>query len=284
MKKTIFVIIVLVFASAVLTACGGIALNEPVSSTQQLAAETGSSDEEQVPGGDEPLESGIERSAEELATFILRAEHVYRDLVFGELFIGHWDEASEEWIQSIYLEEAPDYWLESSEGHFQGFYMQRWRVLPSSGFTSIAELNAAVHEYWSEDFGVFTDMGTESIDYAEFDGALYFFPAMASGVGDSFAGVIWELAQFEVLHQADNNMNVRAEVYITSYGELLRATLKWEIVDGKIVVRDVEWGEVILWRDAPEAIDAMIASGRWTEEQVAHNWESGWFEQQVAWN
>jgi len=231
----------------------------------------------------EPEEAAMERTVEEFAALILRAEQVYRDLVLGDLFSGHLDEASGEWAWSEYLEEAPDLWIETPEGPYRGWNMPRWRVLPSSGFTSIAELNAAVHEYWSNDFEVRTIQATESIDYAELDGALYFFPAMASGVGDAFLGVIWELTQFEVLHQADKHATVRAEAYFTSYGELYQGTLQWDLENDRIVTRDIEWGELVLWRDAPEAIDAMVASGRWTEEQVAHNWESGWFEQQEAW-
>jgi len=196
-----------------------------------------------------------ERTVEEFAAFILNAEQVYRDIVLADLFSGHWDEALDEWILSEYLEEAPNLWP-----------VHGWRVLPSSGFTSISDLNVAVHEYWSENFGVSTNPdNTESFDYAEIDGSLYFFPAMASGVGDSFLGVIWELAQFEVLHQTGKHATLRAQVYITSYGEIYRGSLQWEILDGRIVAREIDWGHFVLWNDVPEAIDAMVSSGRWVD-------------------
>jgi hypothetical protein len=106
---------------------------------------------------------------------------------------------------------------------------------------------------------------------------------MASGVGDVFLGVIWELTEFEVLYQSDKRATVRAETYLTSYGNLSRGFLLWELENDKVITRDVEWSQFVLWRDFPEAIDAMVASGRWTEDQVAHDWESGWFEQQEVW-
>jgi hypothetical protein len=210
-------------------------------------------------------------SEEDVATFILLAEQVYRDIILGGLFEGRWDEELEEWIWSEYLEEAQDLQID-------GFNMLRWRVLPSSGFTSVLELNNAVHEYWSDDFEVSETPRTESIDYMELDGALYFLPAMASGIGDSFFGILWELAEFEILSQEDNNITAYANVYLTSYGDLFRGTVQWEIKNDRITTRSFDWGEFVLWRDVPEAINAMVTSGRFTEEYVA----SGWIEQQEA--
>ena len=233
----------------------------------------------------EPEETAPERTVEEeLTAFILRAEQVYRDIVLGDLFRWYWDEAAEDWIMSEYLEEAPPFWVYTPNWRPPGGYMMRWRVLPASGFTSIAELNAALHEYWGEDFEVRTNPGvTESIDFVEDDGGLYFFPAMASGIGTSFLGVLWEVTQIELLHQEGTRAVLRADAYLTSYGELYRGVLRWVIMDGRIATRSLEWGDFVLWRDAPHAIDAMVASGRWTEEQVLHDWESGWFERQEDW-
>ena len=288
MKKVFIVIIALIIVSVMLLACAGNEISELISGGESAPIDAEIPDEEPAPTPTltpEPDMTVIESKVEELSAFILRAEKVYRDIVLGDLFSGHWDEVMDEWVWSEYLEEAPDLWIETPDGPYRGWNMPRWRVLPSSGFTSIAELNAAVHEYWSEDFGASTDtIMTESIDYAQIDGALYFFPAMASGIGDSFLGIIWELAQFDVLYQtADNHVTMRADIYLISYGNLYHGILHWEIADGRIAERDIEWGEFVLWRDMPEAIDAMVASRRWTEEQVSYNWESGWFEQQAAW-
>jgi len=232
----------------------------------------------------EPGDLAIDSTMDELVAFILKAEQVYRDIVLGELFNSHMDPDSGEWILSEYVEEAPDYRIDTPEGPYQSMSMFRHRVLPSSGFTSIAELNEVVHEFWSESFKVSSEsIASESIDYAEIDGALYFFPAGASGIGDIFLGVVWELAVFELINQEGNHATVRAEAYLTSYGNLYQCTIQWEIEGSKIVTRDIDFGEHILWRDMPDAIDAMVASGRWTQEYVEHNWESGWFDEQEAW-
>lgn len=68
----------------------------------------------------------------------------------------------------------------------------------------------------------------------------------------------------------------------TSYGELYRGILLWEIVNGRIAAREIQWGEFVFWRDFPEAIDAMVSSGRWSAEAVAGMIEYGLFEQQQA--
>ena len=85
------------------------------------------------------------------------------------------------------------------------------------------------------------------------------------------------------MYQEGEYAVLRADVYVTSYGELYSASLRWEIENGRIATREIEWGELIFWRDFPEAIDAMVASGRWTEAQVLHDWESGWFDMQYDW-
>jgi len=232
----------------------------------------------------EPEDMAAERTVEDFTEFILSAEQVYRDIVLGDLFNSYMDPDTGEWVLSEYVEEAPDYRIDTPEGPYQSMSFFRHRILPSSGFTSIDELNAAVHEYWSEDFEVRSDsISSESIDFAELDGALYIFPAGASGIGDSFLGVIWELATFELLHLINENAVILADVYLTSYGQLYQSTLKWEIVGGKIVSRDLDVGDFVFWRDLPEAIDAMVTSGRWTQEYVTHSRENGWFEEQEAW-
>ena len=248
------------------------------------APETSPIEEHSINQLQEPDEVAIVSTVEDLVAFILQAEQVYRDIVLGALFNSYMDPDSGEWVLSEYVEEAPDYRIDTPEGPYQSVSMFRHRVLPSSGFTSIEDLNAAVHEYWSESFKVSSDsIASESIDYAEIDGELYFFPAGASGIGDSFLGVLWELADFELISHTDDRATVRADVYVTSYGNLYQSTIQWEIEGGKIVERDFEPGDHILWRDMPEAIDAMVTSGRWTQEYVEENWESGWFDEQEAW-
>jgi len=285
--KSIALFIIYTLTILLLTACAGTQTATqaptptPESCPEPSPVEVIFEDPVHEPEDAAPVHNHVE---EELIAFVLRAEKVFRDIVLGDLFSGHYDEESEEWVWSEHVEEAPDFWVDTPEGPYQGWDMMRWRVLPSSGYSSIADLNAAVHEYWSEDFNVSSEsIHNESIDYAEIDGELYFFPAGASGIGDSFLGVIWELAQFELLQQTDDYVTLRADVYLTSYADLYRSTIQWEIADGKIIKRDIEFGEHILWRDFPEAIDAMVKSGRWTENHVAYNWESGWFDDQVLW-
>ena len=185
---------------------------------------------------------------EEFAEFIQRAEQVYRDVVLGALF-WHRDEASDAYTCPYvweHVEEAPDLWIEPCETFRYGWTRPRWRVLPSSGFATIAELNAAVHAYWSEAFGVSTNPAvTEAFVYAEIDGALYFFPALASGVGDAFLNVMWDDDQFEIVQQADGQATLRTSVRIMSYGNLYHGILQWEVVGNRIVAREVEWGEAV---------------------------------------
>ena len=279
MKKIFFALVVMLLLVGAIAACFG--TSEPEEITYPAETEQPTPEETPVPAEtpattpapaetpaptppptQEPEEITLELTVEELTAFILRAEQVYRDIVLGRLFSGHWDEALGDWVWSEYVE---------PEWHQPGRYMLRLRVLPSSGFTTVAELNAALHEYWSEDFQVSTNSRTESIDYKEIDGGLYFFPAEISGVGASFLGVVWELAQFELMYQEGEHAILRADVYVTTYGVLYSASLQWEIANGRVIAREIEWGELVLWQDFPEAIDAMIASGRWTEAQVLHD-------------
>ena len=185
-----------------------------------------------------------EPTEDELVEFILRAEQVYRSIVHGRFFDHHWDEESDEWILNEHIERSPDLWVEHEWAYRGGFYMLRYRVLPSSGYTSIADLNAALHEYWSEDFEVRS--GNPMVyfaDFMEIDGALYYFPPEACGGWAT--RFIFETAQFEILEQTDERTTVRAELYITAVGTLYRGALQWEILGGRIVAKNIDWGYVV---------------------------------------
>ena len=222
-----------------------------------------------------------------IVEFILSAEKVYRDVALGGMFDGNTDAQTGEWVKSEFAEEAPDLWVETPEGPYSGMNMVRRRILPSSGFTSVDDMNAALSEYWNDDFKIesanLEDITTESINFTVIDGELYYFPAMACGIGTIFSGVIWELAEFEVLLQTDDLVIVSADVFVMAEGNLFRSAIVWRIVDNKIASRDFEWGEHVVWRDVPEAINWMVTSGRWTQEQVDENWENGWFDEQELW-
>jgi len=201
--------------------------------TQPSETHTSELEQTETPSTNPPYEHQYAESDltdEEIIAFILRAEQVYRDIIYAQLFSGHWDEELDEWIQSEYTAEVNERF-----GHV-------WRVLPSSGFSSIAELNAAIHEYWDYGFVVGENIESgESNDYAEIDGTLYWFPAGACDVGGTFLNILWERpSQFEVLRQG-NYITVNAKVYYTFHGEIYTADLQWVIENDKITTRWLEW-------------------------------------------
>ena len=199
-----------------------------------------------------PADLTVVHIDDELIGFIIRAEQIYRNIVLGGFFNGYWDEESDEWVMSEYIERAPDLWVEHQWAYGGGFYMMRYRVLPSSGFTSVAGLNAALHKYWSEDFQVRSDNPMVYFaDFMEIDGLLYYFPPMACGpLGINF---IFETAQFEISEHTYGRTTVRADLYITAMGMLHRGTLQWEILGGRIVARDFDWGYTVEYILSPDS-------------------------------
>ena len=187
------------------------------------------------------------RTDDDLIEFIIRAEQVYRDIIYGGASVAgwYWDEKSDGFMRG-HLEEAPDLWVEISYGH--GFYIWRFRVLPSLGYTSIADLNATLHEYWSEDFQIPSgEPWVENNFFVEIDGVLYYLPPEACGgwAVHWATHLVSETAQFETIEQTDESTTVRAETYITAVGTLYRGALQWEIAGGRIVARYFDWGYIV---------------------------------------
>ena len=183
----------------------------------------------------------LARTEKELVDFIVRAEEVYRDIIYGGVVLGGcWDEGSDRFLRG-HLEEAPDLWPVAYHG--VGFYRLRFRVLPSSGYASIADLNAVLHKYWSEEFEVPTgNPWAENNFFVAIDGMLYYTPPEIC-FGSPY--IIFETAQFKTLEQSDERTIVRAELYIIAVGTLYRGALQWEIAGGRIVARDLDWGYVV---------------------------------------
>ena len=60
-----------------------------------------------------------------------------------------------------------------------------------------------------------------------------------NGLWDEESG---ETAQFEIFEQADERIAPAVRNYISAEGTQHRGALQWEIADGRIVARNLDWG------------------------------------------
>ena len=94
--------------------------------------------------------------------------------------------------------------------------------------------------YWGENFEVRAGKPeVHSVGFMEIEGVLYYFPPLADG-GWAMR-FIFETAQFGILEQTNECVIIRAELYLTAEGILSKVALQYEIMDGRIVARNLDW-------------------------------------------
>lgn len=148
-------------------------------------------------------------SAAEFGQIIRRGEQLYSDLILPGTFI---------------LQNAEEQELIHRDGrvHFP------YRVLPSSGFETIADIRAAFGPYFTAEM-VDWLLSASIAFYEEADGNLYFFPYWACG-----SHWFWEDADFQIIEQ-DGNLTI-VEVIVPGTGEGMEwiETIRYTFWDNRI--------------------------------------------------
>lgn len=207
-KKMTLVLLILVLIGLVFVAC----TEEPtlVPTQEQTPAGTNGSSAGDLP--EEPEPQTDSRTAEEFGEIIIRGDQLSRDLIFPGFH--------------MYQHEGEERAVPTEWGISLGF-----RVLPTSGFETIADIRAAFLPYLTE------EMVDELLEwgasfYEEYNDNLYFFPYRASD-----SKWIWAEANFAIIEQDSNRTVIEVIVPGTAEGQQWTETMHYTFLYDRISER-----------------------------------------------
>ena len=167
---------------------------------------------------EEPQQQVDSLTAEEFGEIIIQGYLLSRDLIFPGWY--------------MYQHEGEERTVATQWGSSIGF-----RVLPSSGFETIADIRAAFLPYFTEEMVDGTHLlGWGAAFYEEYNGNLYFFPYRASDLV-----WVWEEARFEIIEQDGSHTVIEVIVPATAEGQEWIETIHYTFLYDRVSERERIW-------------------------------------------